>query len=278
LPFETLVRDNEKTTEPRYLIELYDVSYAPSVSSLVYLKEKKRRTQYRKALLAVGAPSYLVRNSKLSKSGDRYEDALRDIYLNDGFELTALPYSKKEVNRVARCFPDGEVDLLSESRAKEELIKSRPLDEYQILHFACHGFLDERTSMRSALVLTLDDDPEEDGFLQAREISDLRLDADLVVLSACQTGKGRLENVEGVLGLPRTFFYAGARSTISSLWKINDKSTAELMPEFYRHLAAGHNKARSLRLAKLKMLESRFSHPFYWAAFVLNGDYLSAGR
>ena len=132
--------------------------------------------------------------------------------------------------------------------------------------------------MRSALVLTLDDNPEEDGFLQAREISNLRMNADLVVLSACQTGKGRLENAEGVLGLPRTFFYAGARSTISSLWKINDKSTAELMPEFYRYLAAGNNKARSLRLAKLNMLQSRFSHPFYWAAFILTGDFLSADR
>jgi CHAT domain-containing protein/Tfp pilus assembly protein PilF len=276
LPFETLVRDDTTTSKPRYLIELYDISYAPSVSSLVYLKEKERKAQYKKTLLAVGAPAYLNKNSKLSRGGDRHKDAIRDIYLNDGFEVTALPYSKKEVHRVARCFPDDEVDLLSESRAKEEVIKSWPLEEYRILHFACHGFLDERTSMRSALVLTLDDDPEEDGFLQAREISDLRLDADLVVLSACQTGKGRLENAEGVLGLPRTFFYAGARSIISSLWKINDKSTAELMPEFYRSLAAGNNKARSLRLAKLNMLKSRFSHPFYWAAFVLNGDYLSA--
>jgi len=277
LPFETLVRDDTKTSEPRYLIELYDISYAPSVSSLVYLKGKKR-SQYSKELLAVGAPAYLSKNGKLLKGRDKHEDALRDIYLNEGFELTALPHSKSEVHRVARCFPDAKVELLLESQAKEEVIKSKPLDEYRILHFACHGFLDDRTPMRSALVLTLDDDPEEDGFLQAREVSNLRLDADLVVLSACQTGRGRLENAEGVLGLPRTFFCAGARSTISSLWKINDKSTAKLMPEFYRYLAAGNNKARSLRLAKLNMLRSRFSHPFYWAAFVLNGDYLSANR
>ena len=278
LPFEALVRDDAKTAEPRYLIELYDISYAPSASSLVYLMEKERLGQHKKTLLAVGDPVYFSRNSKMFKGRDRHEDALRDIYLNDGFELSALPHSKREVHRVARCFPDEEVEVLLGSQAKEEGIKSRPLEEYRIIHFACHGFLDEKTPMRSALILTLDDDSEEDGFLQAREISDLRLDADLVVLSACQTGKGRLENAEGVLGLPRTFFYAGARSTISSLWKINDKSTSEIMPEFYRYLAAGYNKARSLRLAKLNMLKSRFSHPFYWAAFVLNGDYLSAGR
>jgi CHAT domain-containing protein/Tfp pilus assembly protein PilF len=278
LPFEALVRDDTKTAELRYLIELYDISYAPSASSLVYLMEKERLGQHKKTLLAVGDPVYLSRNSKMPKGRDRHEDALRDIYLNDGFELSSLPYSEREVDRVARCFPDDEVEVLLKSQAKEEGIKSRALEEYRIIHFACHGFLDEKTPMRSALVLTLDDDSEEDGFLQAREISNLRLDADLVVLSACQTGKGRLENAEWVLGLPRTFFYAGARSTISSLWKINDKSTSEIMPKFYRYLAAGNNKARSLRLAKLNVLKSRYSHPFYWAAFVLNGDYLSAGR
>jgi len=278
LPFESLVRNDPVTAMPRYLIELYDISYAPSATSFVYLKEKERGIQYKKTLLAIGAPVYLSADNRSFKGREKHEDVLRDIYLNDGFELAALPHSKREVHRVAHCFPGDEVELLSESQANEENIKSRPLDGYQFIHFACHAFLDEITPMRSALVLTLDDDPNEDGFLQAREISKLQLNADLVVLSACQSGKGRLENGEGVLGLPRSFFYAGARSTISSLWKINDKSTSEIMPEFYRCLAAGHNKARSLRLAKLKMLKSRFSHPFYWAAFILNGDYLSKYR
>jgi CHAT domain-containing protein len=183
LPFEALVRDDAKTAEPRYLIELFDISYAPSASSLVYLLEKERLGQHKKTLLAVGDPVYLSRNSKMFKGRDRHEGALRDIYLNDGFELSSLPHSKREIHRVAHCFPDEEVDVLLESQAKEEGIKNRPLEEYRIIHFACHGFLDEITPMRSALVLTLDDDSEEDGFLQAREISNLRLDADLVVLS-----------------------------------------------------------------------------------------------
>jgi CHAT domain-containing protein/Tfp pilus assembly protein PilF len=273
LPFETLVLDSPITHEPRYLIELYDISYAPSASSLGYLMDKVSRGQYEKALLAVGDPDYLPERSGIFSGGRRYENALRDIYLEEGFELSSLPHTRKEVNRVARCFPGGQVDVLLESQAKEEVIKARSLMGYRIIHFACHGFLDEKIPMRSALVLTLDDDSEEDGFLQAREIANLKLDAELVVLSACQTGKGRLENVEGVFGLPRMFFYAGARSIISSLWKISDRSTSEIMPEFYRQFAAGETKVRSLRLAKLHMLKSRFSHPFYWAAFVLNGDY-----
>jgi len=274
LPFETLVRDNSITHEPKYLIELYDISYAPSASSLAYLIDKGRQGQHKKTLLAVGDPDYLPEHGRIFLGGRRYENALRDIYLDEGFELSSLPHTKKEVHRLARCFPGGQVDMLLESQAKEEGIKGRSLKEYRIIHFACHGFLDEKIPMRSALVLTLDDDSQEDGFLQAREIANLTLDAELVVLSACQTGRGRLENAEGVFGLPRMFFYAGARATISSLWKINDKSTSEIMPEFYRRLAAGETKVRALRLAKLDMLKSRFSHPFYWAAFVLNGAYL----
>jgi len=274
LPFETLVRDNSITHGPRYLIELYDISYAPSASSLAYLMDRRRQGQHKKTLLAVGDPDYLPEHGRTFLGGRRYENALRDIYLDEGFELSPLPHTKKEVHRLARCFPGGQVDILLDSQAKEEGIKGRSLKEYRIIHFACHGFLDEKIPMRSALVLTLDDDSQEDGFLQAREIANLKLDAELVVLSACQTGRGRLENAEGVFGLPRMFFYAGARATISSLWKINDKSTSEIMPEFYRRLTAGETKVRALRLAKLDMLKSRFSHPFYWAAFVLTGDYL----
>jgi CHAT domain-containing protein len=278
LPFETLVRDDAEIAGPRYLLELYDVSYAPSLSSLVYLMEKQMPGQHRKTLLLVGDPVYIAGPSKTFGRWGRHEDALRDIYLDEGFEFSSLPYSKREIRQVARCFQGDEVDVLSESQAKEDDIKSRLLEEYQIIHFACHGFLDEKTPRRSALVLTLDDDPNEDGFLQAGEICNLRLSADLVVLSACQTGKGRLENGEGVLGLPRSFFYAGARSTISSLWKVNDKSASKIMPDFYRYLAAGYDKARALSLAKRNMLNSRLSHPFYWGAFVLNGDYLSSRR
>src|SRR4030042_1905297 len=278
LPFETLAREEINVAGTRYLMELYDISYAPSLSSLVYLMGKQANGQHRKTLLVVGDPAYLSRNGKMFRRRDKHEEALREIYLDEGFELSPLPYSGREARQVARCFHDDEVDVLSESHAKEDDIKSRLLQEYRIIHFACHGFLDEKTPRRSALVLTLDDDPNEDGFLQAREISSLRINADLVVLSACQTGKGRLENGEGVLGLPRSFFYAGARSPISSLWKINAKSTAEIMHDFYRYLAAGSDKARALRLGQLQMLKSRFSHPVFFAAFVLNGDYLSGRR
>ncbi|MCJ7443060.1 MAG: CHAT domain-containing protein, partial [Methanotrichaceae archaeon] len=113
---------------------------------------------------------------------------------------------------------------------------------------------------------------EDDGYLQMREIYGLTLNADLVVLSACQTGNGILERAEGPMGLARPFFYAGARSVIASLWSINDKTTVFFMKEFYRNLVEGYAAGKALQLTKIRMLNSAWSHPFYWAGFILNGD------
>jgi CHAT domain-containing protein len=284
LPFETLVRDGGDESSGKYLIETYRVSYAPSVSSLALLGRPQHEDAASRRILALGDPVYARHSSSAGPGKKDYGEALRELYLDSGFDFSELKYSKKEVRDIARIFPPKSVDIYTGADATEDVVKKSPLTNYRIIHFACHGFLDERTPLRSALVLSLDEDLEEDGFLQAREIYDLRLNADLVVLSACQTGQGRLENGEGVLGLPRVFFCAGAKSIISSLWKISDRSTASLMRNFYRSLAGGADKAQSLRAAKLMMLKSRFSHPFYWAGFVLNGDYrirpngLSANR
>jgi CHAT domain-containing protein/Tfp pilus assembly protein PilF len=275
LPFETLVRDGREEAGGRYLIETYQVSYAPSVASLALLAHSKPEKNLPRRILALGSPIYSRRSSSATAHQKTYAEVLREIYLDNGFDFSELPYSRKEVLQIAKVFPPESVDTYIGIEAKEEVIKRSSLTDYQIIHFACHGFLDENAPLRSALVLSLDDDLGEDGFLQAREIYELRLNADLVVLSACQTGKGRLENGEGVLGLPRAFLCAGARSTISSLWKIGDRSTSSLMNSLYHFLADGLDKAQALRKAKLRMLRSRLSHPFYWAGFVLNGDYRS---
>jgi CHAT domain-containing protein len=225
-------------------------------------------------ILAMGNPVYGATSG--GKGAQKASgQVLRELYLDSGFDFSPLPNSRKEVLQIAQNFPKQRVDIYLGLEAKEQVVKRASVEDYQIIHFACHGFLDERAPLRSALVLTPDDNLEEDGFLQAREVYQLRLKADLVVLSACQTGRGRLENGEGILGLPRIFFYAGAGSTISSLWKISDRSAYLLMRDFYRFLAGGNDEAQAMRQAKLKMLRSKFSHPFYWAGFVLNGDYRS---
>ncbi len=276
LPFETLIPDaGEAKTNSRYLIESHRISYAPSASSLAFLIERGENRKYSKLLLAMGDPIYSFQLSSKNKNLNAYEEALREVYLNKGFDFSPLPFSKKEVKQISRYFPRNRIDIYTGVEAKEEVVKRISSADYQIVHFACHGLLDEKSPYRSSLVLTLDDDTEEDGFLQVREIQNLELNASLAVLSACQTGRGRLENGEGIFGLPRVFFYAGVRSTISTLWKVNDESAADFMKYFYKFLRVGNDKANALRLAKISMIKSGFSHPFFWAAFILNGDFHS---
>ena len=130
--------------------------------------------------------------------------------------------------------------------------------------------------MRSAVVLSLDEEGGEDGFLQMREIFNLNLDADLVVLSGCETGRGKLLKGEGLVGLSRAFLAAGARSLVVSLWRVNDRSTSLLMEAFYLNLKEGLGKAEALHQAKLALMkveEGRYAHPYYWAPFILIGDH-----
>jgi CHAT domain-containing protein/Tfp pilus assembly protein PilF len=274
LPFETLMRPNHSIpSEHDYLINQISISYAPSCSALHFIAIKRKASNIAKKLLAIGKPidsRFLVGENINKKSST---ELMRDTYINQGFEFSTLPFSKKEVLSISRLFPGKKRDVYLEMKAKEEAVKNADLKKYQILHFACHGLLDEQVPSRSALVLALDEDPTEDGFLQVREIYNLRLGAELVILSACQTGKGRIENGEGIMGLPRIFFYTGARSVVSALWKINDRSTSIFMEQFYRNLASEKTKADALRQAKMEMIKSRYSHPYYWAAFVLHGDF-----
>jgi CHAT domain-containing protein/Tfp pilus assembly protein PilF len=270
LPFETLRPSGAPVSG--YLIERFEISYAPSSSSLVFLS-RKAAGPWRKTLLALGAPA-LTKAGTVDKEGHATAGwTVGEIYKGQGFDLSQLPFSKKEVLDIAGHFPKGSKDILLGTRAAEEDLKVLALEDYRIVHFACHGLLDEKVPFRSALILSVGRNDGEDGILQAREIYNLRLDADLVVLSACQTGRGSLERGEGLLGLPRMFFYAGSKSVVSTLWPIGDRSTAYFMDGFYEYLSRGYGKAAALRFAKVRMLRSKYAHPFHWAAFVLNGDF-----
>jgi len=156
--------------------------------------------------------------------------------------------------------------------ASEDALKALPLEEFRVIHLACHGLLDESHPFRSALVLSLSDERENDGFLQMREVYGLTTKADLIVLSACQTARGLIEQAEGPMGMARPFFFAGARSVVASLWTVNDKGAVLFMKEFYRQLLAGRAVGDALRLTKIKFLQTARGQPFYWASFVLIGD------
>ncbi len=272
LPFETLVSNQDKESRADYLMNHYFLSYAPSASAYFYLCKRPKAASYRKDLLAFGAPSYLTPVFPGNKNSRSPSQILLELYEKSGFSVAPIPYSEKEVTEISRYFKADKRDVYVKTRASEQALKSINFNDYRIVHFACHAFSDESFPLRSALVFSLEDEGEEDGFFQVLEMYRFRLNADLTVLSACQTGKGKNIQNEGVLGLPRVFFYMGSRSVISTLWRIDDKATSQFMGYFYEYYARGKSKSQALQLAKKKMMRSRYSHPFYWAAFVLTGE------
>jgi CHAT domain-containing protein len=273
LPFETLPPlPSEGPPRSDFLISRYSISYAPSSSALLSLQRKNMTPEYRKDFLAFGNPDYSPDIAGGKTKRREVSGIMKDIYEDHGFHLSSLGQSEKEIRRISGRFSENRKDIYLEKDAREDVLKNIPLEDYQVIHFACHAFLDDRVPFRSGLFLSLRGSGLEDGFVQSREIASLRLNAALVVLSACQTSRGYLEKGEGAMGLTRVFFYSGTRSVISTLWEIEDRAAAEFMGYFYGFLSRGETLSQALRSAKLRMLESRYAHPFYWAAFILNGE------
>jgi len=269
LPFESLVIDQSDDRPNKYLISRYSVSYAPSASALCFLKTIVPPA-YRKSLLAFGAP---LDDAKKRSDSLSAGSIMADWYSQKGFAATPIPYAGREIKNISKLFKANDENIYIGRNATEATLKRLDLGAYRIMHLSCHAFSDEESPLQSAFMLSPDSKSEEDGFLQVLEMLKMRLKADLVVLSACKTARGKNVLNEGVLGLPRIFFYMGARSVISTLWPISDKSTAEFMKDFYSAYVQGKTKAQALRLAKTKMLTTKYSHPYYWASFILTGEY-----
>lgn len=265
LPFAALVRRG------RYLAEWKPLHSVLSATVYAELRKSRRPAAAAVRMAAFGDPLYPP-----DLSGDR-PPAARLAVLDArrrGLSLAPLPASRREVEGIAALYPEARTFLGAE--ATEERVKSIGR-EVGILHLAAHGLLDERFPLDSSLALTLPEPPEEgkdNGLLQAWEIFEqVRLDADLVTLSACDSGLGRELGGEGLVGLTRAFQYAGARSVLASLWSVSDESTSALMQHFYRSLRSGRSRDEALRSAQAALLRSRgFSHPYYWAGFQLTGD------
>ncbi len=195
-----------------------------------------------------------------------------------------LPASKTEVTNVFGEFNarynfferwlGKKSQIYLEREAKEEKLKLRDLSAYRFLHFATHGLVNEKNPKLSGLVLTREDSTsKEDGILHLGEIYNLKLNAELVVLSACETGLGQVAKGEGIIGLTRGFLYAGAANLLVSLWQVSDVTTADLMVDFYDKMLGGMSKPEALREAKLQMIlrHPEYAKPYYWAPFILVG-------
>lgn len=272
LPFEAIVFTDEKGA-PRYLTEFVNISYAPSASVYRFLREKKKDDK-KCALIAFADPVFGMKKgmAELTEASDK--DIVRGMFERNGFKFKNLRYSRDEVKKIAGHFPKTDVSLYLREEASEENVKSGILNSCRMIHFATHALINEERPGRSCIVLTLDDDPTEDGLLRMNEIFNLKLNADLVTLSACRTGRGKLVRGEGILGLTRAFLYAGASSLVVSHWPVSDYFTAKFMDKFYGYLQEGNSKSAALRKVKLDFLNSKIPkerHPYYWAAFVLVG-------
>jgi CHAT domain-containing protein/uncharacterized protein HemY len=260
LPFETL-------QGRRRLVEDYTISYVPSASVLGSLRQRqKQRQDHQKILLAFADPFY---------GNSAAAGLVRSIYEQNGALFSPLPHAREEVTRIAALYPKTSGTTYFGAAATETALKKERLSDYRWIHFATHAVVDEKAPARSGIVLSLAGNRDgEDGVLQMREILNLSLRADLVVLSACQTGLGQLVRGEGMVGLTRAFLYADASRLAVSLWKVNDASTAELMKQFYGKLKSGIPPAEALRRARLEMLHSgipAYQHPYFWSPFVMVG-------
>jgi CHAT domain-containing protein len=266
LPFETLTGEPKRAGAAPYLIERFAISYAPSASALAALRALKRNNAVEaRGIIAFGDPVY-SKDEAPPTNGAATERA---------FDFRQLPYTRAEVNGIAALFSPNERRVFLGADANEANVKAEPLKQYRYAHFAAHALIDEERPARSGIVLSTATDSKEDGALQMGEVMRLKLNADLVTLSACRTGLGQLLRGEGMIGLTRAFLYAGSESVMVSLWNVNDIATASLMKAFYKNLKQGLNKDEALRQAKLELIHGRqqaWRHPYYWAAFVLVGD------
>lgn len=271
LPFDTL-----RDFAGFLLVEKHTISYAPASTVLTVLRKTKEPSEPRHTLLGLGDVPYRNQghvSSKIDTPRTAGRRLLRGFSDALGTPLYDLPQTREEVLQLRKILGNDAVLLLG-SDATESAFKSEPLEDFKIIHLAAHGFADTQFPERSGLVLGVDSNSRDDGLLQVSEIIRLRFRANLVTLSACNTGIGKLQGEEGVTNLVEAFLVSGAQAVVASLWSADDTYTVTLMERFYTHIAEGQDKATALRQAKLDLLtkHGRQVPPYYWAAFVLSGD------
>ena len=226
--------------ESHYLIDTHAIFYLPGCSLLNYTIQKRVKEKNIKVLALsnpdIGDPSFM------------------------------LPFSEYEVESIQWNFSN--ITMLSKEKATEDWVMAH-ISEYGIIHIASHGEFDPINPLASSIKLSRGN--QYDGNLQAKEVFSIKINADMVVLSACQTGLGKITAGDEIIGLNRAFFYAGTHTIVSSLWRVSDISTAILIKQFYRQYTE-HQKAISLQLA-IQAVRKRYAHPGYWGAFTVVGDY-----
>jgi CHAT domain-containing protein len=294
LPVKT---DNVGGSLRRYPLVLnHEIAYLSSATMISFLRNQiARRKPARKLLAILTDPVFDENDSRVNPSSNQLSgkaeqegesdlnhpaalaQAVRDVRGAGEETLPRLLYSKQEGEEILNL-AGGDASILATGfAANKALATSRTLSEYRIVHFATHGLIDSKHPELSGIVLSLVDEQgnPRDGFLRLQEMYNLKLPADLIVLSACSTGLGEEIQGEGLVGLTRGFMYAGAARVMASLWNITDEATAELMKRFYLGLLKKDMTiTAALRAAQLEMWRSGdWSEPHHWAAFIIEGEW-----
>ena len=297
VPFEALVKttSGQDYASLNYLVKTNEVVYAPSASVLAAIRQRTKPASG-KNLLIVADPVFSAKDSRLQTNGDGTSSAetrglglglgsaVSDVagssgQTSGGLQLARLTGTRTEADEIAKIARSSgsQADVWVDLNASEDNIRNRDVTNYRVVHVATHGLLNAQRPQFSGLVLSLIGNKTDDGFLRTDEIFNLKLGAPLVILSACETGLGKEKRGEGVIGLTRAFMYAGAPTVGVSLWSVADKSTAELMTSFYKGFLGSStpsSSSQALRDAQLAMISGKkYSAPFYWAPFVLVGDW-----
>jgi CHAT domain-containing protein len=269
----------------RPLVETHEIVASPSASALAGLRRTAGERPSPKRTLAVLADPVFDRNDERVRShavapGSRdptLERAMRSFDFAGGI-LPRLQFTRREARSIAALVPASSLRMELDFAASRGTASDPDLDDYRIVHFATHGLLNDVRPELSGLVLSLVDRDGRDvpGLLTAPDVFNLKLSADLVVLSGCRTSLGKEVRGEGMVGLTRAFMYAGVPRVVASLWPVDDLATAELMKRFYDGML-GPLKLRpaaALRRAQAQMArDPRWRAPYYWAGFQLQGDW-----
>lgn len=297
VPFEVLLKspDGGDFASLAYLVKTNEVVYAPSASVVGAIKQQRVKPTS-KAMLIIADPIFNSNDARARRvaatasadaeaRGIGISSAVNDVAgpatptgKMDGLPLARLPGTRAEAEQISKLArtSGGQADMWLDLDASEDNFSTRDISKYRVIHVATHGLLNAERPQFTGVVLSLIGNKNADGFVRTDEVFNLRLGSPLVMLSACETGLGKEKRGEGVMGLTRAFMYAGAPTVGVSLWSVADKSTSDLMTDFYKRLLAPGDTPPStaLRGAQLAMISGKkYSAPFYWAPFVLVGDW-----
>jgi CHAT domain-containing protein/tetratricopeptide (TPR) repeat protein len=287
----TIAGSESSTNEQGLLISDHEVINLPSISVLAAIRREMTTPgdQQQKIVSILADPVFEVDdprvrdlNSQEANQNANFSDdlvgALRDFEaFGKGNAIPRLPHTLDEAKAILDLVPSDQATTATDFAADRASVMNTEIEHYQIIHFATHSLINSDQPQLSGILLSMVNrrGAPQNGFLQLRDIYNLKISAKLVVLSACSTGLGKEVKGEGLIGLTRGFMYAGSKSVVASLWKVDDRATAELMTRFYSAMLKDNlSPPAALRMAKESLRrEKRWRAPYYWAAFVVHGEY-----